>query len=92
MVMAVNNAIRQNELENNISVEKRDLVKKLLTKDELKKFDAVVINPPRDGAAYVAAKHGIAGLTKVVGLEVAQDNITCNAILMRFARAMYGFH
>ena len=31
-------------------------------------------------AAYVAAKHGIVGLTKVVGLETAKDGITCNAI------------
>lgn len=31
-------------------------------------------------AAYVAAKHGLVGLTKVVALETAQDNITCNAI------------
>lgn len=30
--------------------------------------------------AYVAAKHGIVGLTKVVGLETAQTPITCNAI------------
>ena len=31
-------------------------------------------------AAYVAAKHGIVGLTKVVALENAEENITCNAI------------
>jgi len=31
-------------------------------------------------AAYVAAKHGIAGLTKVVALETAEKGITCNAI------------
>ncbi len=31
-------------------------------------------------SAYVAAKHGILGLTKVVALENAQANITCNAI------------
>lgn len=31
-------------------------------------------------AAYVAAKHGIIGLTKVVALETAQTGITCNAI------------
>ena len=31
-------------------------------------------------SAYVAAKHGILGLTKVVALEVAEQGITCNAI------------
>jgi 3-hydroxybutyrate dehydrogenase len=31
-------------------------------------------------AAYVAAKHGMVGLTKVVALEAAEDGITCNAI------------
>ena len=31
-------------------------------------------------AAYVAAKHGIAGLTKVVALETAEKGITVNAI------------
>jgi 3-hydroxybutyrate dehydrogenase len=31
-------------------------------------------------AAYVASKHGILGLTKVVALETATTEITCNAI------------
>ncbi|HVQ11239.1 MAG TPA: 3-hydroxybutyrate dehydrogenase, partial [Methyloceanibacter sp.] len=31
-------------------------------------------------SAYVAAKHGILGLTKVTALEVAEQGITCNAI------------
>ena len=31
-------------------------------------------------SAYVAAKHGIVGLTKVTALETAQQPITCNAI------------
>lgn len=30
--------------------------------------------------AYVSAKHGIAGLTRTVALEVAEENITVNAI------------
>jgi 3-hydroxybutyrate dehydrogenase len=34
----------------------------------------------RQKAAYVAAKHGILGLTKVVALETATTGITCNAI------------
>jgi 3-hydroxybutyrate dehydrogenase len=31
-------------------------------------------------SAYVAAKHGLAGLTKVAALELAETAITCNAI------------
>jgi 3-hydroxybutyrate dehydrogenase len=31
-------------------------------------------------AAYVAAKHGMLGLTKVTALETAEEGITCNAI------------
>jgi len=31
-------------------------------------------------AAYVAAKHGVVGLTKVVALETATTDITCNAL------------
>jgi 3-hydroxybutyrate dehydrogenase len=31
-------------------------------------------------AAYVAAKHGMIGLTKVTALETAEQGITCNAI------------
>lgn len=31
-------------------------------------------------SAYVAAKHGVLGLTKTVALELADTNITCNAI------------
>jgi 3-hydroxybutyrate dehydrogenase len=31
-------------------------------------------------AAYVAAKHGLVGLTKVIAIETANTGITCNAI------------
>ena len=39
---------------------------------------ALVASP--DKSAYVAAKHGIAGLTKTVALEVATHGITMNAV------------
>jgi 3-hydroxybutyrate dehydrogenase len=31
-------------------------------------------------AAYVSAKHGLAGLTKTVALELAEHGVTCNAV------------
>ncbi len=37
-------------------------------------------------AAYVAAKHGVVGITKVTALETATDNITANAICPGFVR------
>jgi 3-hydroxybutyrate dehydrogenase len=36
--------------------------------------------------AYVAAKHGILGLTKVTALEGAAFNINCNAICPGYVR------
>jgi 3-hydroxybutyrate dehydrogenase len=39
---------------------------------------ALVASPYK--VAYVAAKHGLAGITKTVALELAEAGITCNAI------------
>ena len=39
---------------------------------------ALVASPFK--SAYVAAKHGLVGLTKAVAIEVAEKGITCNAI------------
>ncbi|MBI1385758.1 MAG: 3-hydroxybutyrate dehydrogenase [Rhizobiales bacterium] len=39
---------------------------------------ALVASPYK--SAYVAAKHGILGMTKTVALEVAKQGITCNAV------------
>ncbi len=37
-------------------------------------------------SAYVAAKHGMVGLTKTVALEIAEQGITCNAICPGFVK------
>lgn len=36
--------------------------------------------------AYISAKHGVLGLTKVVALEMGENNITCNAICPGYVR------
>ncbi|MEO7710616.1 MAG: 3-hydroxybutyrate dehydrogenase [Caldimonas sp.] len=36
--------------------------------------------------AYVAAKHGVVGLTKAVALELAETPVTCNAVCPGFVR------
>lgn len=45
---------------------------------------ALVASPYK--AAYVSAKHGVLGLTKVTALETAADGITCNAICPGYVR------
>ncbi len=47
---------------------------------------ALVASPYK--AAYVAAKHGVLGLTKVTALETAGDGITCNAICPGYVRTL----
>jgi 3-hydroxybutyrate dehydrogenase len=37
-------------------------------------------------SAYVSAKHGVIGFTKVLALEVAEHNITANSICPTFVR------
>jgi 3-hydroxybutyrate dehydrogenase len=37
-------------------------------------------------SAYVTAKHGVLGFTKVLALETAKENITCNAICPGYVR------
>jgi 3-hydroxybutyrate dehydrogenase len=47
-------------------------------------FHAKVASPFK--SAYNSAKHGVLGLTKTVALEVAEHNITCNAICPAYVR------
>lgn len=54
LVSALNSAARANGLGERVSAETRDLARRPLTGDELKGLDAVVLDPPRGGAAAQA--------------------------------------
>ncbi|KAL5017514.1 hypothetical protein ScPMuIL_007103 [Solemya velum] len=48
----------------------------------LASIHGIVASPNK--AAYVSAKHGVLGLTKVVALEAATSGVTCNALCPGF--------
>jgi 23S rRNA (uracil1939-C5)-methyltransferase len=55
-----------------VTTEKRDLFRRPLTKDELKRFDAAVIDPPRAGAEAQTRQLARASLKRVA-------MVSCNA-------------
>jgi 23S rRNA (uracil1939-C5)-methyltransferase len=55
-----------------VTVEKRDLFRRPLTKDELRRFDAAVIDPPRAGAEAQARQLAASGVKRVA-------MVSCNA-------------
>lgn len=52
-----------------VTVETRDLARRPLLADELKRFDAVVFDPPRDGAAAQAEKLAQSKVRTIVGVS-----------------------
>jgi len=69
------------------------LTKSLMKPMKEKKFGRIINVASAHGlfaseykAAYVAAKHGVLGLTKVTALEGAPFNINCNAICPGYVR------
>jgi 23S rRNA (uracil1939-C5)-methyltransferase len=66
MITALHNAIRRSNLDSKISASTRDLFRRPLKQHELKNFDAVVINPPRNGALPQAEEIAKSDVKKVV--------------------------
>jgi 23S rRNA (uracil1939-C5)-methyltransferase len=66
MVTAIHNAARKNNIEDKITPHLRDLFKRPLKQHELKNFDALVINPPRNGAKPQADEIAESGIKKVI--------------------------
>ncbi len=83
MASAMHNAILQHDLADYITVSIRDLFKKPLNYNELKYFDGVVINPPRNGALPQVQQLAKSGVKKIV-------MVSCNlATFERDAASLY---
>jgi 23S rRNA (uracil1939-C5)-methyltransferase len=75
-------AVRRARRAGTLTVETRDLARRPLLAEELEDFDAVVFDPPRDGAAAQAAQIARSAVRKVVG-------VSCNpATFARDARIL----
>lgn len=66
MIMAMQNAIRQHDLEQQMHAMTRDLYRKPLTAKELETFDGAVINPPRNGALPQAKQLAASKIPNIV--------------------------
>lgn len=71
MVQAMHNAIIRNNLEGRMTAYTRDLFTRPLNKEELNRFDGVVINPPRNGA-LPQIKHLITSAARTIVM------VSCN--------------
>lgn len=75
-------AVRRAQRAGRLTVETRDLARRPLLAEELAEFDAIVFDPPRDGAAAQAAQIARSTVKKVVG-------VSCNpATFARDARIL----
>jgi len=74
MIQALDGAARRAGLGPQVRTEARDLVRRPLTPDELAPFDAVVFDPPREGAAAQAS--GLAASKVPVVTAVSCDPAT----------------
>lgn len=66
---ALLHAARSGGIGPQVTVETRDLARRPLLVDELKRFDAVVFDPPRDGAAAQAEKLAQSKIKTIVGVS-----------------------
>ena len=82
MVTAMHNAIQRHGLHNRASAEMRDLYRNPLSAEELRRYDAVVINPPRNGALPQVLEIAKAKVKRVI-------MVSCNpATFERDAKAL----
>ncbi len=83
MVAAMHNAIRRYGMDDRISIHCRDLMRTPLTAEELKRFDAVVINPPRNGALPQMRQLAKSGVQTIIVVSCNPATFERDAVLLR---------
>ena len=85
MVMAAQSAARRAGMESLVEFETRDLFRRPLNANELAKFDAVVINPPRNGAEPQMQQLAKSGVERTVIVSCNPATFERDAIGMKRA-------
>lgn len=90
-IAAIEAALRRASLSGRVTTERRDLERRPLLPDELKRFDAVVFDPPFAGAAAQAAQLARSTVKRIIGVSCnpatfARDAATLAAGGYRLAR------
>lgn len=83
MTTTLHNAARRANLENKVSATARDLFRQPLNVSELARFDAVVINPPRNGALPQFQSLAKSGVTRIVVVSCNPATFERDAIPLR---------
>lgn len=68
-IAAIESALRRASLSGRVTTERRDLARRPLLPDELKRFDAVVFDPPFAGAATQATQLARSDVKRIVGVS-----------------------
>ncbi len=82
MVKAVHSAIRQHGLKKRLTAQWRDLFAKPLTVEELNRYDAVVLNPPRAGAGNQCRQLARSGVPTIAYVSCNPERFVRDASLL----------
>jgi 23S rRNA (uracil1939-C5)-methyltransferase len=85
MVAALHNAARRYGLQERLEARQRDLFRSPLSAAELRRFDAAVMNPPRNGALPQAQALAASGLARIVVVSCNPATFARDAIPLREA-------
>lgn len=83
MVLAMHNAALRHDMDDRITASRRDIFARPLKARELERFDAVVINPPRNGAGTQAIELAHSRIPRIVMISCNPATFARDAAILR---------